>query len=331
MPRQRDPTINPVREVPVVSESVSIWDSIVSDSAEDTTFSFDIEADQPSELAWNTASVTAGRPRRGTEVETLPAGRIFPTPGVTFAEVNANAWTSITTAEGVIAQVEDTVRGLSQFLNPPPAETTAFHSAFDRLIDEPAREGNRPARPRLRGRERHPRQDTRGDDNRPESYQRPYWGIGYMDGQEFIVVRATNHYDDAVQFMKFNSRHYTVVEFYDGTPGKMTAVWRGDFKRLQEQPTAEGIKGYEGPMLTFKEKRQVLFTEARQQDFRTVLMNRLTEAFENISEEWEDTNMDEEFSIRYGSALAESMDAAVRSFSEDIRSYQREVIAPNID
>jgi hypothetical protein len=188
--------------------------------------------------------------------------------------------------------------------------------------------GNRASR--ARGRDRHPRQDTRGDDNRPESYQRPYWAIGYIDGIEFIVVRATNNYQTACDFMEDHRRHYPVVEFFDGTPGKMRAIWRGDFTRLAEQQ-AEGIKGYDGPLLSQRAARQALFNEMRQEDFRTVLFNRLQSSWGHVCDTWADENMDEEFATRFSLTLTDSMESLIRQFSEDIRTYQRDVIAPNID
>jgi hypothetical protein len=259
-----------------------------------------------------------------------------PSYSVTSSPIQTVQWVTSATATGLrgvrttpSTVIEDEIQHLSRFLNPtpPPAveEANGVGGFFDRFRADRADV----PRPRARGRDRHPRQDTRGDDNRPESYQRPYWVMGYMDGDNLIAVRATNEYHDACDFMQFNGKHYSVVEFYDGTPGKMSAVWRGDHKRLKEQNPAD-IKGYEGPILTFKEPKRVFFTEERQADFRAAFQERVDAAWELLSDRMHEDNMDEEFAIRLGSDLHESMNLACSEYSESIREYQRLIIAPNL-
>jgi hypothetical protein len=69
-------------------------------------------------------------------------------------------------------------------------------------------------------------------------YGRPHWVAGYMrkdKGKEaFRPVFQSNGAGDLAQYARRNTSECKIIQYFDGTLGKMTPIWTGNITEFKE-------------------------------------------------------------------------------------------------
>jgi hypothetical protein len=74
-------------------------------------------------------------------------------------------------------------------------------------------------------------------------YSRPHWVAGYIrkeQGKEnFRAVYQSNSAGELSTYARRNGSECKIIQFFDGTLGKMTPVWVGPFSEFKERFSSE--------------------------------------------------------------------------------------------